>query len=86
MIHQILRASDLYAVLDVDKKCDANIMRRAYMKRCKACHPEYVFSSLVAINPLFCFLIDLLTLFVFHPSSDQLSLETLADRSSWLGL
>lgn len=45
VIHQILRASDLYAVLDVDKKCDANTMRRAYLKQCKACHPEYVVLS-----------------------------------------
>lgn len=42
VIHEILRAADLYAVLDVAKKCDANTMRRAYMKRCKACHPECV--------------------------------------------
>lgn len=46
VIHQILRASDLYTVLDIDKKSDTNAMRRAYMKRCKACHPEYVVLTL----------------------------------------
>ncbi|KAF8322551.1 DnaJ-domain-containing protein [Clavulina sp. PMI_390] len=40
VIHQILRASDLYVVLDVERRCDANALRRAYMRRCKACHPD----------------------------------------------
>ncbi|KAF8340021.1 uncharacterized protein EI90DRAFT_2907896 [Cantharellus anzutake] len=40
VIHDILRCTDLYAVLDVDKSVDANGLRRGYMKRCKACHPD----------------------------------------------
>jgi hypothetical protein len=69
VIHQILRASDLYAVLDVDKKCDANIMRRAYMKRCKACHPEYVAipCCCCCYTPLFFPEYFLLTIQLFHP-------------------
>ena len=42
VIHEILRAHDLYSVLNLPKKCDTNALRRAYMKRCKACHPECV--------------------------------------------
>ncbi|KAF9520871.1 hypothetical protein BS47DRAFT_1335544 [Hydnum rufescens UP504] len=40
VIHDILRNHDLYAVLDVPKTADPNAFRRAYMKRCKACHPD----------------------------------------------
>lgn len=68
VIHQILRASDLYAVLDVDKKCDANTLRRAYMKRCKACHPEYVVISCCCCYPFFPLIFtDYATFISTHP-------------------
>ncbi|KAG8935495.1 hypothetical protein FRC02_007854 [Tulasnella sp. 418] len=40
VIHDVLRQEDLYGVLGVPKSADLNAMRRAYMARCKCCHPE----------------------------------------------
>jgi hypothetical protein len=39
-IEDILKQDDLYSVLHVPQGCDAQTLRRGYMKRCKECHPE----------------------------------------------
>ncbi|KAL0954771.1 hypothetical protein HGRIS_003721 [Hohenbuehelia grisea] len=49
IIKEIVASNDLYAILDVERTgiLDKVTLRRAYLRRSRACHPEYVSNALL---------------------------------------
>ena len=47
VVNQVLRDEDLYSILGLSRsvKLDKATLRRAYLSRSKACHPEWVITA-----------------------------------------